>query len=481
MSKDQHPIAIIGAGPVGLAAAAQLAVRKLPFLLFEKDAGIAGAMRQWSHVRVFSPWAYNIDNAARSLLQAAGWDEPEETELPTGGEIIERYLEPLAALPQIAPSIRVNANVTTITRHGLDKMSNAGRENTPFAIRWTDQAGEEQITLARAVIDASGTWGKPNPIGIDGLAVPGERANADLIAYGIPDIEGHAGKDYAEARVLVIGSGHSAIQSILALLALQRRAPGMSINWAMRKNSHERVLGGGLNDQLPARGELGLAACKAIDEGKLTVLAPFKVQRIARAGDVLKVDAKLSGHAITIEADRIIVATGFRPDIELTRELRIALDPVVEAPPLLAPLIDPNFHSCGSVPAHGIDELSHPEKDFLIVGAKSYGRAPTFLMATGYEQVRSIADELAGDPVAARKVQLSLPETGVCSTGNLLGGAATSSCCGPVAAQETSCCGGPAATTSSCCSDDENAKAGGAEGCGCSSRQASIKPLEQTR
>ena len=448
-----NPIAIIGAGPVGLAAAAQLATRGLPFIVFEKAESVGGAMLEWGHVRVFSPWTYNIDKAARTLLNDAGWDAPEETDLPTGAEIVRDYLSPLAALPQIAPHIQLSANVTSITRQGLDKMSNTGRENAPFAIRWSDEAGEEHITLARAVIDATGTWSKPNPIGIDGLSIPGERANADRIAYGIPDVEGAASKDYAGSRVLVVGSGHSAIQSILALLALQNREHGMTINWAMRKNSLERVLGGGLNDQLPARGELGLAARKAIDEGKLTVLAPFAAQKITRGNGGLLVEAKLSGHPITVEADRIIVATGFRPDTEITRELRIALDPVVEAPPMLAPLIDPNFHSCGSVPAHGIDELSHPEKDFTIVGAKSYGRAPTFLMATGYEQVRSIADELAGDPVAARKVELSLPETGVCSTGNLLGGEAGSSCCPAPVQQTSSCCGSEAEAEAgtSCC------------------------------
>ena len=118
-------------------------------------------------------------------------------------------------------------------------------------------------------------------------------------------------------------------------------------------------------------------------------------------------------------------ATGFRPNLDMLREIRLSLDEIVEAPAALAPLIDPNLHSCGTVPPHGVTELTQPERDFYIVGMKSYGRAPTFLLATGYEQVRSIADELAGNPGAARQVQLVLPATGVCSTD--VGGA--SSCC----------------------------------------------------
>jgi hypothetical protein len=465
------PVAIVGAGPVGLAAAAQLAERGLPFVIFERGAEPGTSIRNWAHVRVFSPWRYNIDRAARRLLELTGWEAPDDEALPTGGEIIAQYLAPLAALPQIAPHLRLNATVTSISREGLDKMTNTGRDATPFAIRWTDATGDEQVARAAAVIDASGTWTKPNPIGVDGLPLPGERSNADRIVYGIPDIAGADRDAYAGKRVLVVGAGHSAIQSALALIDLQQTAPGTLITWAMRRNSLDRVLGGGLNDQLPARGRLGLAARRAIDEGRLDILAPFAATRIHRVGDNLAIEGKLSGHAITIEADRIIVATGFRPDLGMLSELRVQLDPAVEAPPMLAPLIDPNFHSCGSVPPHGIDELSHPEGNFLIAGAKSYGRAPTFLMATGYEQVRSIADELAGNPVAARAVQLVLPETGVCSTTSLLGSAA-SSCCGTsgtvdAAATTSSCCGGPAVTEDACCVLDEEAKAAGQSGCGC--------------
>lgn len=464
MSEASLPVAIIGAGPVGLAAAAQLIERGLTPLVFERGAGVGSAMSSWAHVRVFSPWRYNIDEAARRLLDAHGWQAPDPDALPTGGEIVSAYLAPLAALPQMRDAIQLNAEVVAVTRAGLDKVTSSSREAQPFSVRWRDADGVVHTTPARAVIDASGTWHQPNPIGIDGLLVTGEDTHADRIAYGMPDVLGAARDDYSGQRVLVIGSGHSAIQSALALLDLQKNEPGTHVTWGLRRNRIERLLGGGLNDQLPARGALGLAARQAIDDGQLEILAPFAVRAIQSNSDGLSVEAAHDGNSITLDVDRIIVATGFRPDIDMLRELRVSLDPAVEAPPALAPLIDPNLHSCGTVPPHGIEELSHPEKDFVIVGAKSYGRAPTFLMATGYEQVRSVAAELAGDHEAARQVHLVLPETGVCSTSNLIAADTTQGCCG-----------GPAKSEDSCCVADEVAKSEGADGCGCGSA-APAKP-----
>lgn len=454
MTYKTLPIAVIGAGPVGLAAAAQIVSRGLEPVIFERGASVGASLREWAHVRVFSPWQYDVDAAARSLLEAAGWDAPEDSDLPTGGEIVERYLRPLADLPQIRPHLHLGATVTSITRQGLDKVSNAGRDEAPFEIRWTDADGNEQATLARAVIDASGTWTQPNPMGIDGLPVLGERAVADRIAYGIPDVLGAERSAYAGKTTLVVGSGHSAINAALALLTLQESEPGTKVLWALRRNPIEKLLGGGLNDQLPERGALGLAAKKAIDAGRLQILAPFAATRLTPTETAVAIMGTLGQTQMTLMVDRIVVATGFRPDLGMLSELRVAIDPATEAPPSLSPLIDPNFHSCGTVPPHGVDELTQPETGFYIVGSKSYGRAPTFLMATGYEQVRSVVAELAGDHVAARQVHLVLPETGVCNV-SLPGDAAGS------------CCGGPAATTSSCCVADEVAKAEGESGCGC--------------
>jgi hypothetical protein len=311
-------------------------------------------------------------------------------------------------------------------------MNDADRAASPFVLRWRDGAGEEHETLARAVIDASGAWSQPNPIGVNGLPVPGEAEARKFIDYGIPDVLGAAREKFAGKRVLVVGAGHSAINVALDLIALQDDAPGAKIFWALRRNRIEKLLGGGLNDQLPQRGALGLAAMEAIQNKRLEMLAPFAVQRIITRGGAVNVAAKLGDRETTLDVDRIVVATGLRPDLDMLRELRVSIDPSVEAPPALAPLIDPNLHSCGSVPPHGVVELAHPEPNFYIVGAKAYGRAPTILMATGYEQVRSVIAELAGDREAARRVELVLPETGVCSAAPIVG-AKAQACCGAAA------------------------------------------------
>ncbi|NKN39497.1 flavoprotein [Agrobacterium sp. a22-2] len=460
MTELRHlPVAVIGAGPVGLAAGAHLLSRGLTPVILEASPSVAASLRAWGHVRVFSPWRYIVDATAGRLLETSGWQAPDPEALPTGAEIVERYLAPLESHPALAPHILFNAGVSAVTRQGLDKMSNAGREEAPFVIRYVDGQGEDRRLLASAVLDASGTWNRPNPAGIDGLPVQGEKAAATRVAYGIPDVLGEVRAAYQDRHVLVIGSGHSAINAVLALLDLQGEAPATRVSWGLRSNRLQRLLGGGLNDQLPARGALGLAAGRAIADGRLDLLVPFDLQRIETQGEGLLLNASVAGQDRILAVDRIIVATGFRPDLSIAGELRLDLDPSVEAPRRLAPMIDPNLHSCGSVPPHGVDELAHPEAGFYIVGSKSYGRAPTFLMATGYEQVRSVVADLAGDPVAARQVHLVLPETGVCSSAEIDGddGSGKSSCCG----------GPPPAGADACCAADATAKAEGATGCGC--------------
>jgi hypothetical protein len=186
----------------------------------------------------------------------------------------------------------------------------------------------------------------------------------------------------------------------------------------------------------------------------------FAATCVGETADGAMVTGRNASGGLTIgPVDRIIVATGLRPDLEMTRELRLDLDPWLESPRALGPLIDPNLHSCGSVPPHGYKELAHIEPDYFSVGIKSYGRAPTFLMATGYEQVRSIAAHLAGDRAAAEEVRLVLPETGVCSASF-----------DQPDESKTGCCGGPpVANADACCAKDETAKAEGKAGCGCSS------------
>jgi thioredoxin reductase len=410
MTESPHVVAVIGAGPVGLAAAAHLASRGIGPLVFEAGGTVGASVREWGHVRVFSPWEYNVDPIAAELLAEAGWNAPDGTAYPTGADIVERYLEPLAALPEIAAALHFDARVVAVTRHGIDKLKDAGREEAPFELV-VEERGEERRYLAAAVIDASGTWTRPNPLGAGGVPAQGERAAAGRIAYGIPDVLGADRERYAGRRVLVVGSGHSAFNAILDLVTLRDSEPATEIVWAIRGAAPDRNYGGGSDDQLPARGALGATVRGLVADGSVEVVAGFQTRAIDSEDGRLVVDDGLR----RLVVDEIIASTGVRPDLDLLRELRLELDDRVEAPRALAPLIDPNLHSCGSVPPHGVDELSHPDAGIYIVGMKSYGRAPTFLLRTGYEQVRSVVAALAGDWESARNVELALPETGVCS------------------------------------------------------------------
>jgi thioredoxin reductase len=410
MTHSMLPVAVIGAGPVGLAAAAHLAARGIEPVVFEAGDSVGASVREWGHVRVFSPWSYNVDPVAVELLEPTGWSAPAPEGYPTGDEIVERYLEPLAAVPGIAESLHLRSRVVSVTRQGIDKLKDDGREDAPYQLV-VEQEGEERRYLARAVIDASGTWTRPNPLGAGGVHASGERRHADRIAYGIPDVLGSVRERYAGRRVLVVGSGHSAFNAILDLVALRDSHPGTEVVWAIRGGAPDRAYGGGGDDQLPARGALGETVRGLVADGSVEVVAGFHTRAVADENGRLVVD---DGRRRVI-ADEIIAATGLRPDLDLLRELRLELDDRVEAPRALAPLIDPNLHSCGSVPPHGVDELSHPDAGIYIVGMKSYGRAPTFLLRTGYEQVRSVVTALAGDWEGARNVELVLPETGVCT------------------------------------------------------------------
>jgi thioredoxin reductase len=444
-------VAIIGGGPVGLAAAAHLLERGLTPIILEAGPTVGHAIRQWSHVQLFSPWEYNVDKAAKRLLEPTGWNSPDPKQYPTGGELLEQYLEPLASRTALGEHIQTSSRVTDISRVGFDKLKTRGRAAAPFELRYQNGQGPRSIR-ADAVIDASGTWFTPNPAGANGLPALGERENAAQLAYGMPDVLGKDRPRYAGKVVAVLGAGHSAVGTLIELNKLKSNAPGTEVIWVLRGENPEKAFGGGVNDRLVARGELGMALAALVKAGTIRVEAGFPLARIDRDDGRIKLLA--SGcPGRTVAADELVVATGFRSDLDFVRELRIQLDPAIECPIALAPLIDPNEHSCGTVRPHGAAELAQEEPGFYFAGMKSYGRAPTFLMLTGYEQVRSIAAKIAGDDAAAGRVELVLPETGVCSRAT--------------ASAEVECCGGPPiARADACCAADATAKVAGKAGCG---------------
>ena len=412
MRINDHPVAIIGAGPVGLSAAAHLLDRGIPFVVFEAGDQSGASLNQWGHVRMFSPWGYNIDKKAGELLAQSGWVAPPSDAYPTGRELLAQYLQPLSELAPIKRCLKTHHRVMAVSRVGHDVMRSQDRAAAPFLLRVSGPDGERDVR-ARAVIDASGTWNTPNWMGAHGIPALGEERFAAQIAYGIPDILGDARQRYANRRVLVIGGGHSAFNALQDLVELASIEPGTRVYWAIRGASTDRLFGGGENDQLEERGRLGTTVKQLLDEGRIVLFTGVDVDRVSDSDEGLTVH---SGVKALAPVDEIVVATGFRPDLRLMAELRLELDPATQSPIRLAPMIDPNVHSCGTVRPHGASELGHPDEGVFVVGMKSYGRAPTFLMLTGYEQVRSVVAALAGDLEAAKRVELVLPETGVCNT-----------------------------------------------------------------
>ncbi|MHC5705859.1 NAD(P)-binding domain-containing protein [Streptomyces sp. PKU-MA01144] len=410
------PIVVIGAGPIGLAAASHLVERGLEPLVLEAGAGAGSAVREWSHVRLFSTWDEVIDPAAEKLLAPTGWQKPDGGTYPTGRDWVQRYLQPLA--DALGDAVRFGTRVTGVSRLGRDRVVDAERERQPFTVRIRNADGTEERITARAVIDASGTWSTPGPLGGDGLPALGEHTSAARISYRVPDLRDDAQRArYAGRRTAVIGSGASAFTALALLAGLADDAPGTKAVWVLRRGLSGSTYGGGEADQLPARGALGLAAKAAVDDGHADAVTGFRAAAIEADGERLVIVAE-DGRRLD-PVDEVIVLTGFRPDLSFLAELRLGLDERLQAPVELAPLIDPNVHSCGTVYPHGAGELTHPEKDVYLVGMKSYGRAPTFLAMTGFEQVRSVAAALAGDHEAASRVELTLPETGVCGGSGL--------------------------------------------------------------
>lgn len=450
---EAKTVAIIGAGPVGLAAAAHILERGLRPIVLEAGESAGHAVRQWGHVQLFSPWEYNIDRAAARLLAPTGWNSPEPDQYPTGTALVEHYLEPLATKTALAAHIRTSSRVTDISRVGFDRLKTKDREAAPFEIRYQNGQGT-RVMQVDAVIDASGTWLTPNPAAANGLLAIGETQAAAKIAYGMPDVLGKDRARYACKTVAVLGAGHSAIGTLTELAHLATQAPETTPIWLLRGSDPSKAFGGGANDKLVARGELGVSFAALVASGRVKVETEFRVSHLTDAGSRLTVGAGAACCGRHVVVDELIVATGFRPNLDFLRELRIQLDPTIECPMALAPLIDPNAHSCGTVRPHGARELAQAEPGFYFAGIKSYGRAPTFLMITGYEQVRSIAADLAGDREAADRVELELPETGVCNRSTGL--------------DANKCCGGPALSdVDACCVADANAKQDGKTGCGC--------------
>lgn len=430
------PVVVIGAGPAGLAAAAHLRDREVDVLVLEAGPAAGATVSEWGHVRLFSPWSELIDPAAEKLLAGAGWTSPNLERYPTGADWVGSYLQPLA--DALGNSVRYDTTVTSVAKQSRDRLVSSGRDDAPFTVHVRTANGGAHIS-ASAVVDASGTWTGPNPLGGDGVPAIGETEAARQISYRIPDLRNaEARARYAGKHVVVAGTGASAKGALIGLTALAKDEPGTRITWLVRRANVGEAFAGSGQDELPERGALGQQAQAAVEAGPVTTLNGFRTAKVTQGPDGLLSIESFDGQVVE-GVDEVVVLTGFRPDLQMLSEIRLDLDPVLQAPRTLAPLIDPNEHSCGTVYPHGAKELAQPEAGFYLVGMKSYGRATSFLALTGFEQTRSVVAAIAGDHEAAARVELTLPDTGVCGGAGLFdeeSSEAGGGCCAAPAAPE---------------------------------------------
>ena len=392
MRETSRPrLAILGAGPTGLEAALAAAESGLDYTLYEAATGVAGHVRAWGHVRVFTPWDMNVSPRARAALGDA---TPSGAALPTGDELAERLYAPLAATRVVAPHLALGTRVLAVSRDRLlksDEIGTGRRAGRPFRLL-VERDGEEHVEHADVVIDATGTYGNPNALGDGGIPAPGERAAAAAgrIDRHLPDLASDSER-WAGRTVLLTGAGHSAQTAARALAGLARDAAGTRVVWAVR--AHEPGWGAVADDPLPARAELSAPAAElaagasdAVELRRGTVCDALALRSDGRLDVTLR-----NGDAETVAVDRVLALNGGVGDHSLYRQLQVHECYATAGPmKLAATLLAAGGGDCLAMPAAGADALTNPEPGFFILGAKSYGRNAQFLLRVGWQQVDDV-------------------------------------------------------------------------------------------
>jgi thioredoxin reductase len=377
-------IAVLGAGPVGLEAALYARFLGYDVTLYER-AAIAEHVLRWGHARMFTPWQMNVSPLGLAALrtQHPDWHPPADDALLTGRQWAEAYLLPLAASDLLADSLQLQTDVLGLARRGLLKGDAAGDEERgehELLVMVRDAQGHERIDKADVVIDATGTYRQPNPLGRGGLPALGERQVSEPIEYFLPDIAGEGRARYAGRSVLVAGAGHSAAANVLALAGLE---PPPTIFWVTRRAPEADAAGPVRlipSDRLPERDRVARAAnaLAAGGDGALTHWPGTWVKRVEWSAGMYHVQL-VGDHKQEIEVERIIASVGYRPDHALAAELQMAWCSTTGAPRNLAA-------SAGGGP----ERLLNPEPDYYVLGAKSGGRGSQLFVADGLRQIRDL-------------------------------------------------------------------------------------------
>jgi thioredoxin reductase len=400
MVESRPHIAILGAGPTGLEAALAAVDGGYSFALYEAGDGVADDVRRWGHVRLFTPWSLDVSPRMRRHLLLAGIALPDSDDCPTGAELVARLFEPLAALPSVAPRLRTATRVLQIGREGLvknDEIGTGRRAEHRFRLLVAAPDGDERTASADVVLDCTGSYGNPNATGDGGIAAPGEHELDDLIRRHIPDFAAET-EDWAGKTVLLVGAGHSAQTAVADLAELAETHPGTRVFWALRGDAS------GLRpdsaDPLPARAQL-LARAAALAGGASPAVETRRgvvVDSLARHDGRIRATLRYKdGGTTTVDVDRVLSLTGYVGDDRLYRQLQVHECYATSGPmKVAAALLGAASDDCLDQTSHGADTLVNPEPGFFLLGSKSYGRNPTFLMRVGWEQVEEVFTLLAG-------------------------------------------------------------------------------------
>jgi hypothetical protein len=392
-------VAILGAGPIGLEAALAASESGLSFTIYEAAGTVAGNVRSWGHVQLFTPWSMNVSPRARAALVAGGHVVPAGVECPTGSELVERVLEPLAELPAIAPHLRCGTRVLEVGREGLlksDEIGTGGRRGRRFRLLLRNPDGTESVERADVVLDCTGSYDRPNALGTGGIRAPGEESAEEYIIRRIPDLESPTlvgdAPGWRGLRILLVGSGHSAQTTACDLADLVERAPETRAVWAIR--SAAPSFGAVEDDALPMRDALvQQARALAFDpESPLDVRVGRTVESLRPSPEGIRVTlGRGEGDPEEVIVDRIISLTGAVGDARMYRQLQVHECYATSGPmKLAAAILSSGSEDCLTQAGHGAETLVNPEPDFYILGMKSYGRNSSFLMRVGWEQVDEV-------------------------------------------------------------------------------------------
>jgi len=396
-------IAIIGGGPIGIEAALEAKRRGFEATVYEADR-VGGHLRRFGHVALFTPFRMNSTEAGREALRRAGEEIPGDDALLTASDLAERYLSPLARLPELRGSIREGARVTHVGREGFSKhrapaAGDGSRAEAPFLIGVESADGTARFERADIVLDASGVYGNPNGTGPGGLPAVGEERLGDRIERSIPAMRGEAKVRYEGKTILLVGDGHSAAAALVEIGALVGEGPaaaGMVVHWAHRERGGE-IFAEIDDDPLPARRALAVSANTVARSAKWITRHPGAIVDSYADAPRGRVSVRLqyaSGGERRIEVDRVLALVGYRPDTSVFRELQVHLCYATEGPmSLSAAVLSAGLKTpgragdCLSQVSHGPESLRTTEPGFFILGAKSYGRNPAFLLTIGHRQI----------------------------------------------------------------------------------------------